>query len=318
MKKNQRTPVYVLSGFLGSGKTTVLLHMLKQCKEQGLRPGIILNELGETNVEGHLFKNENVYELLNGCICCTIQDDLKETMDELILQTEKEAIDILFIEGTGVANPLEIQEVLFSRPYMERFELMSVITVLDASHFLEFQSVFSSSSELRTLLKEQMICGSLLLLNKTDLIRLEQLEKVKSKIQRIVGDDKKLIESTFGKVDSDQLLKKRIRSILMGSEGEYHHHHSTVQMVKLEEVPPLKQKIFEKWLKQLPCHVLRGKGYVQIDGSDQLFSFQYASGKSAFMPVSAGFNRKPVIILIGIDIDVEQMKKDWKQLAHSK
>lgn len=318
MNNNHRIPVYVLSGFLGSGKTTVLLHMLEHCKELGLQPGIILNELGDSNVESHLFKGKRVFELLNGCICCTIQDDLKETMDELILLVENQPLDILFIEGTGVANPLEIQEVLLSNPYIDQFELMSVITVLDANNYLDYQSVFSSSSEVRNLLREQMVCGSLLILNKTDLIPDGHIQKVKQKIRKITGDKKELVESRYGEVPMDQLFEKRIQSYLIGKENSEaeHHHHSTVQAIKLEELPPIKQKLFAKWLRQLPSNVLRGKGFVNVKGSDRLYSFQYASGKTVLVPVPDLTDRKPVIILIGVGIDVEQINNEWKQFCH--
>ncbi|MBS4198347.1 GTP-binding protein [Bacillus sp. FJAT-49732] len=321
MKNEKRVPVFVLSGFLGSGKTTVLLKMLEHCKNKGWLPGIILNELGEANVESHLFENEKVFELLNGCICCTIQDDLKETMNQLIVEMEKQPIDILFIEGTGVANPLEIQEVLLSSQYINQFELMSIITVLDASHYLEYQSIFSSSSEVRNLMKEQTVCGSLLFLNKTDLIPSGQLEKIKQRITKIAGHEKVMIEGVYGQIDPEVLFEKRIQSVLIGnshSEDEHHphhHHHSTVQAIKLENVPPLKQKTFEKWLKQLPTNVLRGKGFIESEGSEQIVSFQYASKKAEFMPVPKSLNRKPIIILIGMGLDENQIRDHWKQLV---
>ncbi|MBS4220254.1 GTP-binding protein [Bacillus sp. FJAT-49711] len=318
MKSEKRIPVYVLSGFLGSGKTTVLLSMLEYSKKKGWQPGVILNELGEANVENHLFENEKVFELLNGCICCTIQDDLKSTLDELVLEMEKQPLDILFIEGTGVANPLEIQEVLLSSPYIEQFELMSVITVLDASHYLEYQSIFSSSAEVRNLMKEQTVCGSLLLLNKTDLIPEGQLEKIKQKITKIVGKEKVMIESLYGKINPEHLFEKRIESILVGngiSEKEHHHHHhSTVQAIKLEDVPVIRKKTFEKWLKQLPVNILRGKGFIEMEGSKQIYSFQFASNKVAFAPIPSSLNRKPMIILIGMGLEEDQIHKHWKQL----
>ncbi|MBS4197509.1 CobW family GTP-binding protein [Lederbergia citri] len=321
MKNERRIPVFVLSGFLGSGKTTVLLKMLEHCKNKGWQPGIILNELGEANVESHLFENEKVFELLNGCICCTIQDDLKETIDELMLEMEEQPLDILFIEGTGVANPLEIQEVLLSSQYLDQFELMSIITVLDASHYLEYQSIFSSSAEVRNLMKEQTVCGSLLLLNKTDLVPSGQLEKIKQKITKIAGQGKVMIESVYGQLDPEILFEKRIQSVFIGnSHGNdhshhQHHHHSTVQAIKLENVPTLKQKIFEKWLKQLPPNVLRGKGIIEIEGSKQLYSFQYASNKVTFSLVPQSLNRQPVIILIGMGLEENQIHDHWKQLV---
>lgn len=318
MKSEKKIPVFVLSGFLGSGKTTVLLKMLGYCKSKGWQPGIILNELGEANVESHLFENEKVFELLNGCICCTIQADLKETMNELISEMENHPLDILFIEGTGVANPLEIQEVLLNSQYMEKFDLMSLITVLDVGHYLEYQSIFSSSSEVRNLLKEQTICGSLLILNKTDLIPEKELEKVKQKITKISGKEKVMIESVYGQIDPELLFKKRIHSVLIehGLSEAAHHHHSTIQALKLENIPPQSKKTFKRWLKQLPPNILRGKGLLKIEGTEQLYSFQYASQKVSFVPVPKSLNRKPVIILIGIELDNNQIQNHWEALLN--
>ena len=196
-------------------------------------------------MEGHLFENQQVYELLDGCICCTIQDDLKETMNELIIEMEQRPLDVLLIEGTGVANPMEIQEVLLSHPYIEQFDLMSIITVLDASHYLEYQSIFSSSTEVRNLMHEQMICGSLLVLNKTDLVPSNQLENIKQRITNKLQQEKTIIECMYGKVDAELLFEKRIHSVLIGKsslDSEHHHHHSSLQALKLEDIPVVKRK----------------------------------------------------------------------------
>ena len=317
IKTSKKIPVYVLSGFLGSGKTTVLLHMLQYCKQQGWKPGIILNELGEANVESHLFENEKVYELLNGCICCTIQDDLKETMDDLISEIERQPIDVLFIEGTGVANPLEIQEVLLTSPYLDKFKLMSIITVIDASHYLEYQSVFSSSGEVRHLLKEQIVCGSLLVLNKTDIVPSEKLKKLRQKIMKIAGDNKMIMECAYGQVTPKILFEQRIQSILLDNRlpvEHAHHHHSGVKAIKLEDLPVLNQRKLEKWLKELPDSVLRGKGFIKLEGTNDLFSFQYAAKKMALAPVPPSLAREPVIILIGIGIEEIQLQQSYKKL----
>ena len=318
----KKIPVYVLSGFLGSGKTTVLLNMLEHCKETGLQPGIILNEIGQTNVEGHLFENQKVFELLDGCICCTIQDDLKETMDELIMEMEQCPLDVLFIEGTGVANPLEIQEVLFGDSYIDQFDLMSIITVLDASHYIAYQSIFSSAAEVRKLMHEQMICGSLLVLNKTDLVPANQIEGIRQRIAKKLKQEKMIVECSHGQLDAELLFEKRIHSGSIGKASvdvehhhHHHHHHSTFQVLKLEDFPVVQKKEFDKWLKHLPANVLRGKGFVEIEGSHQLYSFQYASGKVTFTPVPAALHRKPVMLLIGMGLNTEQLIEQWRQLV---
>lgn len=174
----KKIPVYTISGFLGSGKTTLLVKMADELKNRGQKVGIILNELGDENVEKHLFKDQQVHELLNGCICCTIQDDLVTTLKAF---KAEQSVDVLLIEGTGVANPLEIKDVLLSPALFDDYELLSMIGIVDASHYLDYQSMFSSSKEIRSLLKEQIISSDLLILNKIDLARDKDLEKVKKK-----------------------------------------------------------------------------------------------------------------------------------------
>lgn len=319
MSLKTKIPVYILSGFLGSGKTTVLLKMLEHCKKKGQQPGIILNELGQANVEGHLFEDRKVVELLNGCICCTIQDDLKETMNDLVAEMDYNPLDVLFIEGTGVANPLEIQEVLLTDPYVNQFEIMSIITVIDASHFREYQSIFTSSSEVRKLVKEQIVCGSLLLLNKTDLIRPEELQKVIRKIIQMGGDESNIIQCQFGQVENDILFEKRFQSFLMNPQNtdiakEHEHHHSIIQAIKLEDIPSFPIKSYEKWFKGLPSNVLRGKGYIEIEQTYELLNFQYASNKVTFTKLPTTAPKKSIIILIGTDLNNEVMNEHCRHL----
>lgn len=90
----KKISVYIISGFLGSGKTTVLIKMMKKFKEHGKKVGVVLNELGDECVESHLFQDQKVYELLNGCICCSIQDDLRKTLDIFTVSN----IDVLLDE----------------------------------------------------------------------------------------------------------------------------------------------------------------------------------------------------------------------------
>lgn len=320
MNLKTKIPVYILSGFLGSGKTTVLLKMLEHCKKKGQQPGIILNELGQENVEGHLFEDRKVVELLNGCICCTIQNDLKETMNDLVSEMDSNPLDILFIEGTGVANPLEIQEVLLTDPYVNQFEIMSIITVIDASHFREYQSIFTSSSEVRKLIKEQILCGSLLLLNKTDIIRPEEVQKVIRKITQMGGDESNIIQCQFGQVDNDILFEKRFQSFMLNPQHtdivqeHEHHHHSFIQAIKLEDIPSFPIKSYEKWFKGLPSNVLRGKGYIEIEQTNELVNFQYASNKVTFTKLPADTPRKSIIILLGTDLNNEVMNEHCKHL----
>lgn len=131
----QVVPVYILSGFLGSGKTTLLQRLLDHWKNQGLRPAVVMNELGEVNLDGLLVEQTvPMAELLGGCICCSIRSDLSTELATLI---KKETPDVVVIEATGAANPLEIVDGVTEISLYQKVELKSLITVVDAAHLLE-------------------------------------------------------------------------------------------------------------------------------------------------------------------------------------
>ena len=319
----KKIPVYIISGFLGSGKTTVLVNMVKECERNNKRPGIILNELGEVNVEGDLFKNQQVKELLNGCICCSIQEDLKETLHQFTEKIQRNNIDVLFIEGTGVANPQEIEETLISPEFLDHFELNSIISLVDASHYLEYQSYFSSTAEVRKLLKEQISSATMVLLNKSDLVKEQALTKIEQKIKENVKSGVPIFKTIFGGISIKELFLKRYyvhtaqgqrektseSSHVHNRKSEHHHdhHHSTITALKITEVPKMKRRELESWLKRLPQTILRGKGIVQLEGSSGYFHFQFSSGNVRLERMREAPIQQPIIILIGDRLNSDEI-----------
>ncbi|MCQ6275847.1 GTP-binding protein [Bacillus sp. V3B] len=333
----KKIPVYVISGFLGSGKTTVLLNMIKECERNNKRPGIILNELGEVNVESYLFENQHVKELLNGCICCTIQDDLKETLNHFIVEIKKNNIDVLFIEGTGVANPVEIEEALISPEFLNYFELYSMISLVDASHFLEFQSIFSSTTEVRKLLREQISSATIVLLNKLDLVKEKSLIKIEHKIKENVKSSVPIYKTKFGEISIKELFLKRYyvhtsqsqkENILKCShvhnddnrmdEHKHHDHHSTINAFRIDKLPEMNKRKLETWLKSLPKAVLRGKGIVKLEGSIGLFNFQFSSGNMILDRIRETPYSQPTIILIGDKLNTEEILHSFNRTFKTK
>lgn len=331
----KKIPVYIISGFLGSGKTTILLNMVKECERNHKRPGIILNELGEVNVESYLFKNQHVKELLNGCICCTIQDDLQETLNDFIEEIKRNNIDVLFIEGTGVANPLEIEETLISPKYLDYFELNSIISLVDASHFLEYQSIFSSTAEVRKLLKEQISSSTIVLLNKIDLVKEKSLTKIEHKIKESVKSAVPIYKTNFGDISIKELFLKRYyihtsqiqkektvkSSHVHNHEGAHKHddhHHSTINALKINKLPEMQRRELETWLKRLPKTVLRGKGIIKLEGSTGFFNFQFSSGNVIVERMSETSHLQPTIILIGDQLNIEDILHSFNRTFKTK
>jgi G3E family GTPase len=322
----EKIPVYIISGFLGSGKTTVLKKLVEYTRQQNKTVGLILNELGDVNVENYMFKQEQMVELLNGCICCSIQDDLKETLQQFI----DNPVDLLLIEGTGVANPNEIVDTLVSTSYLYHFELKSIISLVDASNFLDYQSIFSSSKEIRQLLKEQITSASLLIVNKTDLISTKQLQKVEASIHKNITNETPMISTSYGEVSIEELLKPRIKMITSsesesescscssndhtgGWEHQTHSNHANIKAIKLENLPELDRKQLQKWLKGLPGEIIRGKGIVQIHDEVGLTSFQYAAGRISFEKLAESNMQGTVMILIGNNINKDEIIRYYEK-----
>ncbi|MDN4526179.1 CobW family GTP-binding protein [Fictibacillus fluitans] len=323
MTTYKKIPTYILSGFLGSGKTTVLLKMLADFKARGLKPGIVLNELGQVNVEGHLFKGEKMLEMLDGCICCTIQDDLREEL-QFFLQDEN-GVDVLLIEGTGVANPKEILEALADPRLEDGFETQSVISLADASKFLDYRSIFSSSREIREMLNDQMSSATLILLNKMDLIQEKNKEKIYKKMRKLIKGDVEIMETVYGDVPLDELLKKRMSTVSVSlgkreTDDHHHHHQHPFKAVKLENIPAVERIRFEKWLKKLPESVLRAKGMMQLASPSGLYQFQFAS-KEVEMERMEDQECATCLILIGYNMPVDELRvsfqKEVLQIMHA-
>ncbi|HZG72498.1 MAG TPA: GTP-binding protein [Chondromyces sp.] len=314
-----KIPVFVLNGFLGSGKTTVLLKMIEQSRKKNKRVAVILNELGTVNVETHLFQNHEVIELLDGCICCTIQDDLRKTLEGLLIQHQKEKIDILLIEGTGVAHPLEILEV-FSHETLENvFQVESVIGVVDASYFLDYLSIFSSSKEIRSLLKEQVRHSSIILLNKVDRIDDKMLHRIHKKMMSMKRTETPIVQTKYGDIEPKELWKRREDLSLRQTKKNSHEintrshshpdtKHGPIKTVKLEPVPEVDKEVLLQWLHHLPKEVIRAKGFIRFTGESHPTHVQYANKRVRFTTVEQSNNDRSVFIFIGKDLNKEMFE----------
>ncbi|WP_237690767.1 CobW family GTP-binding protein [Paenibacillus caui] len=173
-------PVYILSGFLGSGKTTLLGRMLNYWKNRGARPAVIMNELGEINLEGLLIRQEvPMAEMLGGCICCSIRGDLSTQLANLITN---EHPDVIVIEATGAANPLEILDSVTEAALYMKLDIKPVITVVDSPYLLELLK--SQQGKTFRLMQEQIRCASILIMNKVDRLEGGKVEELVQLLER--------------------------------------------------------------------------------------------------------------------------------------
>ena len=189
-------PVTIISGFLGSGKTTLLNHILKN--QVGLKTAVLVNEFGEIGIDNDLIieGSEDMIELNNGCICCSINGELLNTVSKVLERSEK--IDFLIVETTGLADPLPVAMTFAAGDLREKVRLDSIITVIDGENF-DFEINNTSVSY------SQILYGDILLLNKCDLVNEGQLKKVEKFINNIKKEPR-ILRSTNSEVGLQTIM----------------------------------------------------------------------------------------------------------------
>ena len=189
-------PVTILSGFLGAGKTTLLNHILSN--QQGVKTAVLVNEFGEIGIDNDLIvtTDEDMVELSNGCICCSINDELMEAVERVIERPEP--LDYIIVETTGLADPLPVAMTFLGSELRDQTRLDSIITLIDAENF---DDVVLDTEVGRA----QVIYGDILLLNKCDLVSEERLEAVEQQL-RDVKNDARILRSVKGDVPLPLLL----------------------------------------------------------------------------------------------------------------
>jgi len=213
-------PVTILTGFLGAGKTTLLNHILSN--QSGVKTAVLVNEFGEIGIDNDLVVStgEEMVELSNGCICCSINDELMETVERVIERPEP--IDYIVVETTGLADPLPVAMTFLGSELRDQTRLDSIITLIDAENFEE--------ALLETQVgRAQVIYGDILMLNKCDLVPPERLEQVEQQL-RDVKSDARILRSVNGEVPLPLLLSVGLfesdRVVPASDSHEHSHDHS--------------------------------------------------------------------------------------------
>ena len=270
-------PVTVLTGYLGAGKTTLLNRILTE--QHGKRYAVIINEFGEAGIDNDLVvdADEEVFEMNNGCICCTVRGDLIRIIGGLMKRKDK--FDAILVETTGLADPGPVVQTFFvDDDVRAKTKLDAVVTVIDAKHFLKR---LEDSHEA----EEQIAFADVLLLNKTDLVSKEELAAVEAKI-RAINPYAKLHRTERCGVDLNNVLGHdafnldRILAIEPDflTEGHKHEHDDGVTSVSLETAQPLDPDRFFAWIRQVTMQqgpdILRLKGIMSMKDDDERFVVQ--------------------------------------------
>lgn len=317
----KRVTVYLLSGFLGSGKTTLLTKAIDHFTEAGRKPAVIMNEIGEVNLDGQLVANEvPMSELLGGCICCSSRGDLATALHELVTGEQP---DLIFIESTGIANPMEIIDEVTDASLIIPVELKAVITVVDAPQLLELNR--TSRGKTYRLMKEQIRCANLLLLNKTDLLTGTALEEVDALV-REWNPHASLHFTVFSQIDmrlvemleeegyapthlTDEHTSHDHESARGTSHTEHdhahehssHHHHTHSHVMAYTHFfeRAVDSNAFEEFVSKLPQEVYRAKGILSFSDTSSRFLFQYAYREMDFVKITPKGEVPDVAVFIG-------------------
>ncbi|AOZ94397.1 CobW family GTP-binding protein [Paenibacillus crassostreae] len=334
-----RIPVIVISGFLGSGKTTYLLHLLKEIRSRYLQPGILMNELGKSDVDGIILdehSGETMEKLLDGCVCCSKKSELISSLTTLL----KSKPDVILIELTGVANPEEIADAITEPGLIQHMSLKQIVTVLDAENVLDYNSVFSSDKQLVQTLRRQIEVADQIIVNKTDLVKESHLRKVKNMIMKH-NENALITFATHSRVDHTSILSgivkstgeqkvniQRFRMInpaslsqakstvsrVNDSHAEEYRSFARVQSLTLpiESRTAVTQENIERFLQRWKDKLLRAKGYMYLSNQNKTLLMQHAGKRTYWEETS--YLGDAYIVIIGIELDIDRILSDWKSI----
>ena len=310
-------PVTVLTGYLGAGKTTLLNRILTY--EHGKKVAVIINEFGEIGIDNQLVidADEEIFEMNNGCICCTVRGDLLRIIGNLMKRRNK--FDHLVIETTGIADPAPVIQTFFvDDDLREQVSLDAVITVVDTKHIIQHWEAEEA--------QEQIAFADVILLNKTDLVTPQELDKLEQKIRgmnaiakihrtqnselsmdAILGIGAFDLENAL-KIDPDFLVEHA------------HEHDSSVSSVALTLEGAIDGEKINNWLSELlqtqGADIFRMKGIVNVAGEENRFVFQGVHmlfDGTSDRPWQPTEIRKNELVFIGRNLDPEQLREGFHQ-----
>ncbi len=310
-------PVTVLTGYLGAGKTTLLNRILTE--NHGKKYAVVINEFGELGVDNDLVvdADEEVFEMNNGCICCTVRGDLIRIVGGLMKRRGK--FDGIIIETTGLANPAPVAQTFFVDDNVRtRTRLDAIVTVVDAKN-LPARLKDSAEAE------EQIAFADVIVLNKTDLVTAEELDDVEALIRKInrfarihrttkadlpVAD---ILDQ--GAFDLQRVLAREPEFL---DEGHEHSHNEDISSMSFELTRPVDPEKFNAWISALLAEkgqdLLRTKGILAYPGEDRRFAFQavHMIADGDFVGAWPEGERRSKLVFIGRNLNRPQLRRGFE------
>ncbi len=317
-QSSAQVPVTVLTGYLGAGKTTLLNRILSE--QHGKKYAVIVNEFGELGVDNDLVVNadEEVFEMNNGCICCTVRGDLIRIIEGLMKRKDK--FDGILVETTGLADPGPVAQTFFTDDDVKaRTRLDAIVTVIDAKHFFG-QLEQGSEAE------QQVAFADVILLNKTDLVSADELKKVEDKI-RGINRYAHIFRTQKSQIELDAILDKGAFDLgrILEFEPDFlhsghdHNHGDEVASLSISADRPVDPDKFQKWMGALlqikGPDIFRSKGILAIDGAPRRYVYQgvHMMMDSAWgTPWKDGETRSSKLVFIGRNLDGDNLQRGFE------
>jgi len=313
-----RIPVTVLTGFLGAGKTTLLNYVLRE--NHGRKIAVIENEFGEVGIDDALVleSDEEIFEMNNGCICCTVRGDLVRILAKLLRHSPD--LEHVIIETTGLADPSPVaQTFFFDDELRDRLELDAIVTLVDAKHVL----LHLDDNEQAV---DQIAFADRLVITKADLVDEAALHDVVHRVREI-NAVAHIVQGEHGKVDLDRIFGVHAFDLdrvvemdpaFLTESGADHHHDSSVTSVGFDVGGELDPDRLDAWMDRLmqewAVDIFRMKGILAIAGEEQRHVFQGVHMLVDVQPAAPwapGEERRSRLVFIGRNLDRQQLERSF-------
>ncbi|GGO85577.1 cobalamin biosynthesis protein [Marinobacterium nitratireducens] len=333
-RPNNKIPVTVLTGFLGAGKTTLLNYILRE--NHGRKIAVIENEFGEVGIDGDLVlrsDSEEIYEMVNGCVCCTaeVREDLVRVVRELVARPDR--LDHILVETSGMADPYPVAQTFFiDDPIAREVELDAIVTMVDAKHIgqhLEDLELDGADNQA----VDQIVCADRIVINKVDLVDEPAIAALRERI-RGLNATAELVTSSYAEIDLAGILglgafEATQKLLEIGAENEHrghahhdqdytHEHDASVTSVGIAVDADIDLDAFSRWIEALRLEqadtLFRMKGVLSARGRDQRYILQGVHSLIDFRAAQP-WGRDPrssKVVFIGRDLDRARLNREFQ------